>query len=106
MKEYIEIGSTPCDEECSQVGAEDYSSRTKRECRAYINQLTRMIGAADKTIPDGFSLVIRSQSHDFGTYHEVACKFDSENEAACELAYWVDENAPTKWDEQARTELS
>ena len=106
MNEYIEIGSTPCDEECAQVGADDYSVRAKKECRAYINQLTRMITAAGKEIPDGFRLVVKGNAHDFGTYHEVACKFSDDNEAACELAYWVESNAPTNWDEQAKLELA
>ena len=106
MMEYIELGSVPCDEPCAQVGDDDYRERARRECRAYINQLTRMIKSAGKEIPEGFRLVIKSNPHDFGTYHEIACKFQDDNEAACELAYWVDENAPSLWDGEALRELA
>ena len=105
MIEYVEIGSTPCNEECAQVGAPDYSERSRKECNAYINQLHRIIVAAGKEIPDGFRLFIKGNSHEFGTYHEVACKFNDNNEVACDLAYWVENNCPANWDDQARKEL-
>ena len=105
MREYIEIGSTPCDEECAQVGADDYAERSRKECRAYIGQLGRTLAAAGKEKPEGLALVVRGQSHDFGTYHEVACRFDDSDEDACELAYWIEANGPTRWDDIARVEL-
>lgn len=104
----IEIGSTPCEEECAQVGTDDYSVRARKECKAYINQLRRFIvskGFDNVTIESKIRLLIKSNSHDFGTYHEVACRFDESNEEACNIAYMLEGNGPTRWDALARAEL-
>lgn len=106
MIEYITLGSTPCDEECAQVGQEDYSSRAKKECRAYINQLWRVLKSKGVNVaPPSFDLVIKNNPHDFGSYAEVNCKFDSDNAEACDLAYELDACAPANWDDEARKEL-
>ncbi len=106
MNTHIEMGSAPGDEPCAQVGQDNYSEQARRECRAYIHQLTRIIVAAGKEMPESFRRVIKSNAHDYGTYYEVACKFNDNNEAACELAYWLDENCPGEWDDEARKELA
>ena len=41
VMEYIEIGATPYDEDCAQVGAENYRKDAMKEMNAYINQLNR-----------------------------------------------------------------
>jgi len=43
MKETIYIGSSPPEEDCAQVGEEGYHAQSRRECRAYINQLYRFL---------------------------------------------------------------
>ena len=40
--DYINIGPTPHDENCAQVGQEDYHIRGRKECAAYCRQLRRM----------------------------------------------------------------
>lgn len=44
MSQFIDVGSAPWNEECAQLGSDDYHDRAKRECRAYLNQLRRMFG--------------------------------------------------------------
>ena len=41
MIEYLEIGPVPAGEDCAQVGSIDFRNQSKREMRAYINQLKR-----------------------------------------------------------------
>jgi len=72
MRDYISIGSTPAAETCAQVGAADYHSTARRECRAFINQIRREFGPE----PDGARLFIKSNPHDFGSYLEVCCEYE------------------------------
>ena len=102
MKERLDIGSAPYGEDCAQVGSDDYHARAKRECRAYIAQLIRMLGEP----PDGCSLVVRSQPHDFGSYLSVEAVFRDDNEHAAEYAYRCEGEGPELWDDEARRELS
>jgi len=102
MRDYINIGSSPYDEQCAQVGTPDYHEKVARECRAYKRQLIRQFGEP----PEGAALAIKSFPHDFGTYHEVVCYYDTEIEGSKEYAFKLESDGPSNWDEQARTELN
>jgi len=110
MKDYMEIGATPCEENCAQVGSDDYTSKARKECNAYVNQLWRWLksekGITKDNAPESFNIVVRSNPHDFGSYLEVACRFDDSDEEAMELAFSIEENGPTHWDMQAKKELA
>ena len=95
MREYLEIGATPCEEDCAQVGSDDYHVRARGECRRFIEAIRQVCGAE----PEGAALVIKSNPHDFGSYLEVAVRFDDEDEAACAYAYKVEAEAPSTWPE-------
>jgi hypothetical protein len=99
--EYLSIGSTPSDEECTQVGTDNYHERAIKECTAYKNQLERVF----KDIPDGCYFSIKGFPHDFGTYYEVVVKYNEDNGEATEFACNVENNSPTKWDAEAKKEL-
>ncbi|WP_232232567.1 hypothetical protein [Cupriavidus sp. amp6] len=43
----IEVGPVPAEESCAQVGRDDYSERSRRECAVYIRQLQRVFGNPD-----------------------------------------------------------
>lgn len=109
MREYLEIGATPCEENCAQVGSPDYTERARKECKAYINQLWRFIkkekGLDPDAAPTSFNLVVRSQPHDFGSYYEVAARYDDINADAADLAYFLESEGPTTWDDEAKKEL-
>ena len=100
MFEYIDIGPTPCEEDCAQVGDPDYQSKARKECAAFRNQIQRWAPP-----PPGASLVIRANRHDFGAYYEVAVRYDVADEAACEYAYMIEGEIPTHWDAQAKEDL-
>ena len=99
--DYMELGPTPLEESCAQVGADNYFEQARKECRAYIAQLRRVFGAE----PEGARLVIRGNSHDFGTYYEVAVKYDCDDEKATRYAFKLEAEQPATWDAEAKAEL-
>ena len=109
MIDSIEIGCTPYDESCAQTCENNYSEKAKIECSVFRNQLYRFIESECKytydNMPDSFSLRVHGQAHDFGTYYEVQARFNDENEAAIELAYWLEDHCPAHWDSIAKAEL-
>lgn len=109
--DYIEIGCTPSEEDCEQVGMEGYSPiRAKIECRAFLNQIVRVLGKP----PEGARLIIKSNPHDFGSYHEVVCCYESErNEEgdwdktpSFEYALRCESECPEYWDRVAKEEMN
>ena len=100
MRDYLEIGSVPADEQCEQLGPNYDEKKARKECRVFINQLRRIHGPE----PFGANLKVKSNPHDFGTYYEVACYYDDENEEAMNYAFNC-EDIPENWDDEAKREL-
>ena len=92
---YLTLGSTPCDEDCAQLGADDYRERMRAETKRYIAQLERLF----PNRPEGVRFGVKGFSHDFGTYHEVCVFFNEDNEEQAEFAYNVEGECPAKWDD-------
>ncbi|MFN6965191.1 MAG: hypothetical protein ACK4S4_15705 [Pyrinomonadaceae bacterium] len=101
MRDYVDIGPSPTAEDCAQVGSDDYYERARRECRVFIDQLRRQFGDE----PCSASLSVRSYPHDFGTYYEVVCYFDDDDDEAVEYAYKLESETPEHWDADARVAL-
>lgn len=103
MREYYELGPTPCDESCAQVGEPDYHEKAKKEMTAYVNLLNREFPQArDK----GILFVVKWFAHDFGRYGEVVAGFsDEDSEAVSYVFDVIDKNLPSYWDNEARKEL-
>jgi hypothetical protein len=101
MQDHLDIGSTPPDEDCAQVGSDDYHRLARRECHAYIVLLRRTLGDE----PPGARLAVRSNPHDFGSYLSVVCYFDESQPASVDYAYRCESDGPQAWDDQARVEL-
>lgn len=98
----LDLGCTPCEESCAQVGAPDYHTRARKECKAFIGQLIRMFGEP----PDGCMFKINNNPHDFGDYLSVALVWiGNGNESIHRYVRKVDEELPRNWDAQARKEL-
>jgi hypothetical protein len=95
MKESISIGSSPYGEDCVQLGSDDYYQKSKNKILVYKEQLIREFGEP----PFGCILYIESNPHDFGTYHELACKYDPSIEEAVEYAFKLEGEGPEFWDE-------
>ncbi len=102
MMDYLDLGPTPVEEGCEQVGTPSYDPILARaECAAYIAQLKREFGPP----PEGARLSISTNPHDFGTYHEVVVRFDDTFLQAVEYAFKLESESPGNWDETARKEL-
>jgi len=98
----LNIGPVPWSESCAQVGEEDYHRKGRLECVAFMNQIRRVVGPE----PTGAFLVIKSFPHDFGSYYEVCCKFNDQNEAAQDYAFNCEGNRGLEhWDEAALKEF-
>ena len=97
MKDYIELGPTPCNEDCSQVGSDGFTKANIRECRIFKKQLERAFPTA--------TFQVKSFHHEFGTYREVVVVFDDQDETSEALALEVEGNIPVDWDNEAKREL-
>ncbi len=100
------IGSSPWGENCAQVGRKNYEERAMAECRAFRDQLHRMLKTEGKEIPEGFKLTIRANPHDFGTYYDVCAEYDDTSEEASDLALRLEDEGPELWDSEARSKLN
>ena len=101
MVDYLNIGPAPCEEDCAQVGSPDYTKRSRKECRAFLNQLERQFGEP----PDGAYLTIKTFPHDFGSYREVCVAFDDNDQEATHYAFKLEGETPARWDEDAKKEV-
>ena len=54
--------------------------------------------------PENAHLAIKSNPHDFGTYYEVVCHFDDDDEEAAKYAYRCESEAPSQWDDPPPTD--
>lgn len=94
MRDFVCIGSAPCEEPCACLGEDDYHDRVLEECRRFIQLLRETFGAE----PDGARLSVKSFPHDFGTYFEVVCYFNPDLPASVDYAYRCEDEAPTTWE--------
>lgn len=93
MRDYVNIGSSPCDEPCVQLGAPNYGEESRKECQRYIDLIRKVCGEE----PEGAELRTKSFPHDFGTYREVVCYFDDEFPDSVDYAFFVEGNSPETW---------
>jgi len=93
-RDYIDIGSSPSDEQCAQVGSEGYHQRAREECTRFIQLIRKHLGPE----PEGARLAVKSFPHDFGSYLEVVCWFDEDNEEARKYAFKCESDGPRTWD--------
>lgn len=104
--DYIELDLVPCNEECAQIGCENFECLSRAEARAYINQLTRKYGEPPATV----SYSIEACSHDFGIYYEVRIDYCEESEADLNYVFGKDDKDGAEcgdddWDDEAVREL-
>jgi hypothetical protein len=94
MREYLTLGPAPCDEDCAQVGQPDYHERARHECRRFILLIRQKLGPE----PEGAWLSTKSFPHDFGTYYEVVCYFNTEIQASVDYASRCEAETPATWE--------
>ena len=94
MRDFMDIGSTPSDEPCAQVGEPDYEREARTECAHFIELIRKVLGPE----PDGAHLAVKGFPHDFGQYYEVVCYFEDSDEEARNYAFRCESETPAKWD--------
>jgi hypothetical protein len=104
MLDYLNLGSTPSDEDCAQVGSPDYENRANKELDAYMAQLERMFPGLETHKSMRFKKMWFP--HDFGSYGEIVIVYDADNELEAATAIEIEWNTPTNWDEEAIKELN
>lgn len=95
----VYLGPAPSEEDCAQVGRDDYEERARRECMAYIEAIRKVVGME----PEGARLRVARQAHDYGSYLEVVCEYDGNSPDAANYAARCDEQAPTTWEAAGMT---
>lgn len=93
-KAFIELGPTPCDEICEQVGPNYSADRAHYAMVRYINQLEKMFPQWETV---GCKFRTKSFPHDFGTYSEVIVIYDPDNADQVAFAFMVEANLPSEW---------
>jgi len=103
LTDYFELGSSPTDEDCAQVGTPEYLERMRIETR----QLIRML-EEHHPVPDGLRgrYAVKGFPHDFGTYHEVCAVFDPDSPTAYDWAMAAEDRVPRRWDAAALAALA
>lgn len=97
-RDYIDIGSSPAEEDCASVGEEDYTRKARTECARFIELIRKTLGPE----PEGAHLAVKSNPHDFGSYLEVVCYFQDDDEEARKYAFRCESDAPATWDAQPK----
>lgn len=94
MREYIEIGAVPANEDCQQVGTPEYNSaEARKESLRFLALIREKLGPE----PEGARLALKSFPHDFGSYTEVVCYYDDSLPESVEYAFNCESNAPVNW---------
>lgn len=101
MKQFLPIGCTPFDEDCTQVNPNvDYKPKMQKECDVYKRQLSREF----KLIGD-MKFAVKWETSDFGSYAEVVVYYNDKSEEESHLAYTIEKYSSSHWDEEAKKEL-
>jgi len=95
MPSYLSLAPAPVEEDCVQLGTDDYTARARAECQRFIALLRKKFGPE----PLGARFAVKTFAHDFGEYLEVVCCFDETLPESVEYAYRCEENLPATWDD-------
>ena len=90
-RDYLTIGATPAGEECEQLGPDYDPRKAREECRRFMAAIRFTVGKE----PDGAWLSIKGFLHEFGTYHEVVCNYETQE--GLEYALKCERMAPETW---------
>ena len=102
MRDRIELATTvPTDEDCAQVGSDNYSKMSRLEAQAFRDQIYRVFGEP----PANTDIRIKSCPHDFGSYLDLEIVYDDDEDDSCDWTFKVEGNLPDKWDLEALEQL-
>ena len=96
--DWIYLGPVPTEEDCAQLGQDNFRQQATKEMTMFCNMLYRHFPDA---IDKGVYFRIKWENHDFGTYGEVVAAYDEDDKEAMDYAIHVENNLPEHWDEDA-----
>ena len=100
MRDYLELGPSPSDEDCLQMGVAT-NEECKAECERFKRQLERLIPIPERLPNVKYGVKFFPYDSDAGGYYEVVIYFDSNDELECEFVYEsVESSIPRMWDEE------
>ena len=94
MKQYLELGNCPYNEEGVQVSKEEYLEKMILESLNYITLLRIKFPQANKY---NCKFSIKSFPSYIGNHQEVVINYDTEDGNAIRYAFFVDSHLPAKW---------
>jgi hypothetical protein len=100
MRDYLDLDTTPADEDSAQLGAEGYRDKAHAEYLRMVELLTRKFGH----LPMGASYQFKGCPHDFGTYYQLRLHYDEDFKESVEFAYAVEDNWPKTWEDDAKVD--
>lgn len=100
MRYYIDIGSNPSGEELF-FDVKNSSEQQRSECRAFIQAIRKTLGPEVGTA----QLKVKGNPHDFGTYYEVVCYYDDNDEVGMDYAFKCESESPEYWPEDMNVRL-
>lgn len=95
MRDYIDIGPSPSDEDCVQVGDDNYTRKATVECRRFIELIRKTLGEE----PKNTQLRVKFEPHEFGSYASVVCYYDDNDKESIDYAFRCESEAPTRWED-------
>lgn len=93
MKDFISLGTVPCNENCCQVGRPNYDKYGKLEANEFKRMIENTLGPFHYV-----KIKVTKNPHDFGSYYDVIVEFDRDEiqiATACE----IEDNVPITWDD-------
>jgi hypothetical protein len=89
----ISDSTTPCDEECAQIGSLNYTAKARAEGERFIALIREKLGAE----PEGATLFLKGNPHDYGTYYTVECRYDEDLPETVKYAFLCERRTPINW---------
>lgn len=107
MKFELELGPCPSNVDAVQLTDNgDSAEQMRRQCLAWKEQLRRELQKNPEFRDCQVKLRVKGFEHDFGTYYEVVASCDDADERAIEAILWLEENAPSKFDDDISAALA
>jgi len=98
------LDSSPAEEDCAQVGSENYLQCAATECNIYKKQLERLF-PIPPNLEYEVSFMVKFNRYESGGYYEAVLRYNDANSDAIKFAFEVENNAPGHWDAEAIAEL-
>jgi len=103
MLDEYDIGESPYEEQCAQVGSPDYQARARLELK-HFKRMMETLHPVPEDVKGWYK--VKANPHDFGTYYSLAAVFDYDYEESEEWAAQAENKVPEYWDEEARLALA